>query len=777
MKRFLTASVTATITAFLTSVCVVNLYPEMVFSAEKTPSETPIMNNENMNEEEYDDTPIQLPYPDAVALWDFETLEDQRAQDGNVSRLQAFGDVEIGVPSESSMNGYVARFSGKGWLSAGQGAGDELNLHGSNMTIFVRLRLGTISGSYPILSKHGGHANMAYNIFAFPDYIGTEIGTTGNGYTRKITDESASSSTQATRTVFTRRPLSGRALFSEMEYPETVLERWHEVVVRVNEAKMELFVDGRCVDEDFVVGELAQNSVPLLFGAQDTGNGGPDAAHPETLQNGFIGEMDTVAIWNRCLTDEEIMLMTAYASGQDSVDMRERTDRGNGESMQYWIPPNSYFVGDCMPFYQDGVFHCLYLLDKGHHSAKNGKGAHQWIQATSTDLVNWMHQPFVVPITEQNEGSICTGSVFYHKGKYYAFYANRSMDRGGILESSVSDDGIYFTKQPGPLVEMPEGYSGSLRDPVVFVNPDDGLCHMYATTSYRGRGCLAHLVSADLKTWDLRNPIYLRANDSEPECPDWFKMGDYYYLVTQHEYRYSRSPLGPWLKPAANSSLMAGMVNVPKTAPYGENRRITVGWTRQFGFGGAVVFHEVIQLPDGQLGTRFVPEMMPKTDAPTLNILNGETPRDTKNARRVWENALPREFRLELEVTFDPETVQELLDYTIELGNGKKITLIPACNAVQIDNEMIPDVDFSTGSLTIDLFVKRDLCDVCVQNTRCFTAILPEEETRTLTITDNSEILVGEYTLNAEKRPSRDSFQFRSGFTLKKLTVSPLSNR
>ncbi len=553
-----------------------------------------------------------------------------------------------------------------------------------------------------------------------------------------------------------------------MREPESAASRWLDVAVRVDEAKMELFVDGRCVDEDFVVGTLNQNSVPLLIGAQDCGS--------NQTTPGFVGEIDTAAVWNRTLSVEEIQEITREFSGADKIDRRERTDRGNGENLQYWCPPNEYSVGDCMPFCVNGVFHCMYLLDKGHHSSKNGKGAHQWIQATSRDLVHWEHQPFVVPITQQNEGSICTGSVFYNDGVYYAFYANRSMDRGGILESSTSRDGIRFEKQSGPLVLMPEGYSGSLRDPVVFRGPDDGLFHMYATTSYRGRGCWAHIVSTDLKHWKLRDPVYLRSTPTEPECPDWFKMGDFYYTISQNEYFISRSPQGPWVRPASNSNLMQGIVRVPKTAPFGEeNRRLIVGWTAQHGFGGNLVFHELVSLPPtltrpaGQLGTKFVQEMIPASGSPILELQNQR--QKGESAR----HAIPDDFRLQASLSFDPHRLNALLDLTFQIGTRKQIRLCPASGCVFVDDQCVENVDFSTGKIVLDVVVKGELCDVCIDDSFCITSAIPtENENCEFFIRDDSELLNGSYDLNAAQRAAHDTFSTEAGYTIEKLTLSPL---
>ena len=151
--------------------------------------------------------------------------------------------------------------------------------------------------------------------------------------------------------------------------------------------------------------------------------------------------------------------------------------------MQYFKPEDPFFVGDCMPFYHDGVFHLYYLLDENHHQSLNGLGGHQWAHATSTDLINWQHHPLAIPITEKWEGSICTGSAFYHSGTYYGFYATRMPDRTQHLSLATSTDSINFVKtQPNPFASPERGYSPyHHRDPCVFRDEDDGLFHMVVT--------------------------------------------------------------------------------------------------------------------------------------------------------------------------------------------------------------------------------------------------------------------------------------------------------
>ena len=89
--------------------------------------------------------------------------------------------------------------------------------------------------------------------------------------------------------------------------------------------------------------------------------------------------------------------------------------------MQYWKPEGAFFVGDCIPFWHDGVYHLFYLLDENHHQGLSGMGGHQWAHVTTSDLVHWHHHPLALAIDDDFERSICTGTPFFHDGRYLCF--------------------------------------------------------------------------------------------------------------------------------------------------------------------------------------------------------------------------------------------------------------------------------------------------------------------------------------------------------------------
>ncbi len=655
------------------------------------------------------------PFDDAVAVWHMDGPDDV----GGKNPLIVHGDVRFGVKlpeseaaasRERGGDGKVFRVSKGTYLSAGQGKNGALDLQGKTMSLAVRLQVPRGDWDFPIIAKHGGHEHLAYNLYAAKEWIGCEIGTTRNkGF------------------------ITATVAFDDLLPHGKGRTAWHDVVCRVNGAKLEMFVDGRCVNEDFMLGELRQNDQPLLIGGESYGD--------ENIKTGFEGLIDHVAIWNRALSDDEILFLSG---GRKNADLRERTDRGiPNESLQYWRPPNNYFVGDCLPFYDEksGVFHFAYLLDKGHHGAKNGLGAHQWAQATSTDLVHWTHQPMLLPITEQWEGSICTGSVFIHDGVYYAFYATRAVSdvpapdgkkyQGEFVGCATSTDGIHFTKQqPNPLVVLPrdQGYSGAGRDPVVFRNERDGLFHMYVTSNVKGNGCWAHLTSNDLKKWDLQRPVFSGGGD--PECPDWFQWGDKYYLIVNWGngfYRVSDSPTGPWEKPCGADMLMPGIPRVPKTAAFKDGRRIICGWTDERGFGGHAVFHELLRNADGTLGEKFVPEMIPPTKEPVVSekILSNEN--------KTFSD-LPPNYRLRAVLAFDPESRDSLPEWTLQYHSDARLRIVPAERAIYLGKRKLERVDFSPGFLSLDMIVSGYLVDLCINDSRTITESIQETDGREVSL-------------------------------------------
>ncbi len=324
--------------------------------------------------------------------------------------------------------------------------------------------------------------------------------------------------------------------------------------------------------------------------------------------------------------------------------------------MQYWKPDaGDEFAGDIMPYWDGERFHLFYLLDHNHHADFGGLGGHHWAHASTADLAHWRHHPLAVPRGEPgayDENGICTGSIFECDGVYHAFYASRIRRADGSVHEAVSraqgSDLVHFDKSPGnPLFFAPPGLDyWNHRDPFVFRHPQTGVFHMLVTASRAAgvpgdgpeRGLLAHYTSADLATWDYAGPFLGLDADPAPECPEHFSWNGWWYLLySQHQqmrYWVSQGPLGPWQRRGRGS--IEGMnLTVPRTAGFTGGRRLAVGFLQEraaprdsagYVYAGNAVFRELLQDEDGALTTRFVPEMMPQTDAPLPWRLQGVSP-------------------------------------------------------------------------------------------------------------------------------------------------------
>lgn len=411
------------------------------------------------------------------------------------------------------------------------------------------------------------------------------------------------------------------------------------------------------------------------------------------------------------------------------------------------LPGHNTGVGDCMPFARDGRYCLYYLFDRRSHKSKCGLGAHQWAQVSSSDLKTWTIHPMAVGITEQWEGSICTGSLIQKESRTYAFYAVRMSDGSSArLTWAVSEDGVHFEKS-GKYFALTDPYEPvSARDPMVFRGAD-GQYHMLVTTSLVGEGeyggCLAHLTSSDLTEWTQHAPFIVPGYSDQPECSDYFEWNGWYYLVFSNfaiaRYRMSRNPFGPWIRPE-NDLLDALEVQVPKTAAFGE-RRFSTGFLarRPRGYAGNAVTHELFQRSDGTLGIRQPEELLPKVrDSFHLEDI-------VLDAGQNWAvAALPAmdgDFRLK--ATLKADKGNGLYGMILDFGKDDKgqnrsyrIEMNPAAGTVVIirpgedfnrgsGRDLLSNVDLS-GSTQIDVLVNDDILDLMISDGRGMTMRLDE---------------------------------------------------
>ncbi len=271
---------------------------------------------------------------------------------------------------------------------------------------------------------------------------------------------------------------------------------------------------------------------------------------------------------------------------------------------QGWKPDKNVFVGDCMPYSTKDDFHVIYLKDRHHHCSKWGYGAHQWEHISTEDFNTWRIHPAVVEITKSSEGSICTGSWIKKGDLEYMFYTVRSLNAPAPIKRSVSKDGFHYIKDEEFLFTLSEKYCDrSARDPKIIIDRN-GMYHMFVTTSLvkEGKGCLAHLTSADLNIWqEEENPIYISPDSDQPECPDYIEYNNHYYLIFSlsgvGRYLYSDKPFGEWKTP---SNPIIPCKSVPKGAIW-NGKIVFVGFDGDGKYAGTMTFKYARAREDGEL--------------------------------------------------------------------------------------------------------------------------------------------------------------------------------
>ncbi len=577
-------------------------------------------------------------------------------------------------------------------------------------TLRVRLRLPTAAADVDILQRQTSDRRSGFRLF-----------TKDANSTPALSFEAAFD---------WKHPRNNRPL--QLSVPLALLgpDRAHEMIVRFTGPTLELFVDGVLLDEEWPVGAVAHaHGQPLLLGKEDA--------------------VEAFALWDRALSDEE---SAAFSGGTNAIAQREREMLGPERPVsQYWRPRGlNTRVGDCMPFFYEGRFHLFYLIDRHGHGSKWGLGAHQWAHVSSADLVQWAHHPLAIPITDQTEGSICTGSAFAHDGVIYGFYAVRTSDGSPArLTTSRSNDGIHFEKSDWSTV-LTAPYSGPpARDPVVFRDPATNLFHMLVTTELteasvsRRSGCLAHLTSRDLREWEQQKPYLIPGFADQPECSDWFEWNGWHYLIFSNNgvarYRLSRAPHGPWLKPKFDV-FDGPQARVLKTAPFTGNRRLGAAFLTlaSSGYAGHLVMREIIQHSDGTLGTAFPKELQPAIGSKLGLVLKALTEGASGDESGVRVQSagglgiaaldhLPLNFRLKLRVRPEAKTgafglcvrgsgrYEKGHELRFEPDREKVVWRNSDADTVEEhERSAIYNVEGLDRPFDVEVIVKDDILDACV---------------------------------------------------------------
>ena len=315
-----------------------------------------------------------------------------------------------------------------------------------------------------------------------------------------------------------------------------------------------------------------------------------------------------------------------------------------------YYKPYVGYVGDPMPFYDPVAqdFKVMYLQEYRPNQADT---YHPIWAVQTTDAASYTSMGELIPTgtAAEADAAIGTGSTVYNEsdGLYYTFYTGHTTGLEVVMYATSPDFKTWTKDRTFYLLGTDYGYSRSdFRDPFVY-RGDDGAWHMLVSTTKDGKGSLAEFTSPDLRTWQHAGVFMTMMWDRFYECPDLFRMGDWWYLVYSEKHSAIRRV--QYLKGRTLDELRAttagdaglwpdgheGFLDsrgfyAGKTASNGTDRYIW-GWcpTREGNdntavgaapnepqWAGNLVAHRIIQHADGTLTLGPVPELETKYATP-----------------------------------------------------------------------------------------------------------------------------------------------------------------
>lgn len=204
----------------------------------------------------------------------------------------------------------------------------------------------------------------------------------------------------------------------------------------------------------------------------------------------------------------------------DTVNMADRETRYR--PLFHHTPLYGWMNDPNGMFYMDGVWHLYYQYNPYGSKWQNMT----WGHSTSTDLVNWKHEPEA--IRPNGLGSVFSGSCVidsantagFGKNAVIALYTSAGTSQMQSLASST-DGGETFTVYPAnPVLTL----ESEARDPNMFWNEDTGEWNLVLAHALDHE--ILFFTSPDLKSWTLQSAFGKGAGSQDGvwECPDLFEL-------------------------------------------------------------------------------------------------------------------------------------------------------------------------------------------------------------------------------------------------------------
>ncbi|WEA08376.1 sucrose-6-phosphate hydrolase (plasmid) [Pantoea dispersa] len=228
-----------------------------------------------------------------------------------------------------------------------------------------------------------------------------------------------------------------------------------------------------------------------------------------------------------------------------------------------------------------------------------------WGHWSSADLLHWQHEPIALMPDEEYDRSGCySGSAVDDNGALTLIYTGNVKFADGARTAwqclAVQNAQGGFDKL-GPVIALPDGYTGHVRDPKVWRHGEHWFMVLGAQDQQK-QGKVLLLRSADLREWHNLGEIAgsglngLAAASYMWECPDMFTLGDSTFLIccpqglAREQHRFLNAHPSAWLSgdlDYANARFSHGELHeldagfefyAPQTTLTADGRRLLVGW-------------------------------------------------------------------------------------------------------------------------------------------------------------------------------------------------------
>ena len=335
-------------------------------------------------------------------------------------------------------------------------------------------------------------------------------------------------------------------------------------------------------------------------------------------------------------------------NGQKSVDKIKDQVKQHPWYLRYHVSPPANWMNDPTGFsYFNDEYHLFYQ----HYPYDHIWGLMHWAHVKSKDLVHWEHMPIALAPSESYDADGCfSGSAIEIDKKLLLMYTghvitgpNSDEDLIETQAIAISNDGVVFEKiDENPVIKgLPEGdfHQGHFRDPKIWKYENTYYAIIGSTTKDQTKGQAVLFKSNNLTEWVFVTTVAKAGNNQGTmwECPDLFELNGKHILIVSpqgispedvyyHNHHQSGFFIGDFdydegrLKNYNAFNLLDYGFDfyAPQTVYDKYGRRILIGWmnmwesempTKKFGWAGAMTIPRLLELKEGSLKIRPIPEM------------------------------------------------------------------------------------------------------------------------------------------------------------------------